>query len=152
MNYIKYCFLLFLLFVSSCKDDTEINIELQFYLDRFEEEANERGFSYVDQINEMDIHLVEIITSGILGQCVREDEDPNTIHIDRDYWVNEATELQKEFLVFHELGHCVLNRNHLNASSTDGSCISIMYDGNSSQCILDYSEISKEEMIDELFQ
>ncbi len=151
MKYIQISLLVFILCFNGCKDDSELESELQFYLDQFEVEANARGLTFENQINSTEIHLVEIITSGVLGQCVRVDAEPNEIHIDRNFWLNEATDLQKEFIVFHELGHCILNRGHLNDANGQGECISIMYDGNSPQCMLNYNPAVKEEMVDELF-
>ncbi len=141
-----------MLFVAlSCGNDGFDSTELDQYVDRFEAEANERGQTYINEIANIEIHLVEIITPGILGQCVRGLSDPNQIHIDRAYWL-EADDLQKEFVVFHELGHCILNKDHENTAGANGNCISIMYDGNSNECLLSYNLDTKEAMLDELFQ
>lgn len=139
------------LFIMSCKSDSTESLDVQLYLDRFEEEANERGFTYINEIGNIEVHLVEIISFGVLGQCFRDPDDINQIHLDRTYWEG-ASDLEKEFVVFHELGHCLLNRGHLNDSIGDGTCLSIMYDGNSSACNLSYTLDTKEAMIDELFQ
>jgi len=57
--------------------------------------------------------------------------------------------MQKERLVFHELGHCVLNRSHLETVGTDGHCLSIM---NSAQrCSDNYNAQTREKYLDELF-
>lgn len=137
----------------SCGSDDDVPADVQIYIDRFEEEANKRDLSFSTELEETKILLVEIISGGILGQCVREEENPNQVHLDRTYWEDENTsELNKEFLVFHELGHCILNRDHINNPDSDGVCESIMYNGNSSACNLVYTEANREEMIDELFQ
>jgi hypothetical protein len=47
------------------------------------------------------------------------------ITIDKDLW-NSISELSRERLIFHELGHCVLNRVHSNITE-DGRPISLMY-------------------------
>jgi hypothetical protein len=62
-----------------------------------------------------------------VGLCVvEEDGTPPSIVIDRDYWY-EAGDLQREELMFHELGHCVLNRDHLNDLNRDRCPKSLMY-------------------------
>lgn len=148
-------FLLLALCISlfSCGTDDEVPADLQLYLDRFEEEANKRNLSFSTEVEETKVLLVEIISGGVLGQCVRDEENPNQVHLDRTYWEDEmTTDLDKEFVVFHELGHCILNRDHINNPDTDGVCLSIMYNGNSSACNLVYTEANREELINELFQ
>ncbi len=141
------------LFFTSCETDDPIPEDLQFFLDRFEEEANKRDQSFSMDVENTRILLVEIINGGVLGQCVRDPEAGNQIHVDRSYWENpNTTDLEKEFVVFHELGHCILNRDHLNDPDSDGVCSSIMYNGNSPACNLVYTESNRDELIDELFQ
>lgn len=45
---------------------------------------------------------------------------------DRDYWENYLDDGEKWEVIFHELGHCDLNRDHVNALNA-GVPISIMY-------------------------
>lgn len=46
-----------------------------------------------------------------IGECDVEDNEPNTVRISSDFWAT-ATDTSKEILTLHELGHCLLNRNH----------------------------------------
>ena len=48
-----------------------------------------------------------------------------TIVITEEYWT-KADDIERELVVFHELGHCVLGRHHLNAQFSDGRPVSIM--------------------------
>lgn len=48
--------------------------------------------------------------SHIKGKCV-ETSEGNAVVIDRSFW-NTLSDTSKEILVFHELGHCLLNRTH----------------------------------------
>ena len=54
-----------------------------------------------------------------------------TLRIERKWW-NEHSVLQKEALVFHELGHCILLRRHITLTfqckeQPSGCPVSIMY-------------------------
>ena len=86
---------------------------------------------------------------GVLGVCVRNDDEPNRVAVDQEAW-STASQSIRELIVFHELGHCVLNREHLD-DEQDGVCVSIMTSS------LDGCEISledeavREEYLDELF-
>lgn len=62
---------------------------------------------------------------GATGMCyTRPDTTPN-IHIDQGYW-QHSTDTQKQILLFHEMGHCLLGRVH-NNSLSNGMAVSIMY-------------------------
>jgi len=53
---------------------------------------------------------LEASDSHIKGKCI-ETSEGNAVVIDRSYW-NTLSDTSKEILVFHELGHCLLNRTH----------------------------------------
>jgi hypothetical protein len=84
------------------------------------------------------INFTEVIEEceSCVGVCISWG-DNREIHILREFWdaSNDAT---REMLVFHELGHCSLGRDHLN-DTVNGNPVSIM---NSfiftSQTYLDY--------------
>lgn len=46
-----------------------------------------------------------------VGICYSYTDGSRRIEIDRDYW-NASSDLGKEQLMFHELGHCVFNLDH----------------------------------------
>lgn len=48
------------------------------------------------------------------------------IIITQSHW-NVASETQREIILFHELGHCVLGRNHFDLIKADGSPSSLMH-------------------------
>lgn len=49
------------------------------------------------------------------------------VDISYAYW-NRITKIQRKALIFHELGHCALNRGHYNRTRTQSDCpISIMH-------------------------
>lgn len=51
---------------------------------------------------------------------------PPTITINMTYW-SAYTTTEKEILVFHEMGHCVLNRPHISKTDSRGVAISLMH-------------------------
>jgi hypothetical protein len=57
----------------------------------------------------------------------------------------------KEYIVFHELGHCVLNRPHTEDSFSNGVCSSIMRSGNGG-CYDYYNRFTRQYYVDELFE
>lgn len=55
----------------------------------------------VDRLTDLDLSAV--------GICYR--DAPKLIQIKRSYWVR-TTEALREELIFHELGHCILGKDH----------------------------------------
>lgn len=49
----------------------------------------------------------------------------NIVEVDNEFWVN-VIDLEKEYVVFYELGYCVLGRNYDDGRNGDGICSSIM--------------------------
>lgn len=81
------------------------------------------------------------------GQCAQ--GTAKTLRIDSEFWQG-STHLQREFLVFHELGHCLLDRRHLDTSNDDGTCTSIMHSSNL-VCTIAYTSETRKDYLDELF-
>jgi len=83
--------------------------------------------SYVQQFEVMyghhigDIPIQFAPQSGqVIGECIVWNSQWREIKVDPYFWANEALDdTQREALIFHELGHCVLNRGHLNTMFTD---------------------------------
>ena len=122
---------------------------LQPYFTAFVEEASIRGI-VVDFIqNPVSGSITEELEDGISAQCQHDNDAPNRLLVSRLAW-SRSNELQREFLVFHELGHCYLGRSHLDDKDHSGSCISIMH-SSSSSCRNNYSLSTRENYLDELF-
>lgn len=118
------------------------------YFIAFEKEAKERGF---------DIDLVELGISGVIksiddlgvaGTCQYGNHIAH-VTIDRSYW-NNSSSLNREYVVFHELGHCALGRGHDESSYNNGICKSLMNSG-LGHCIPAYNTQNRERYLDELF-
>jgi len=68
------------------------------------------------------------------------------IEVDREYW-QVLSEYQKINLIFHELGHCVLGREHTPSNSVTVCPISMMDDTvTDTQCLEDNFQAYLEEM------
>ena len=131
-------------------ENYHIDEALAPYFERFVEEGNSRGLDIDLADKRIEGYLVNVEEDNVAGQCVYS-SDPNairTVNIDINYW-NNASELEKEFVIFHELGHCYLERSHLDAQS-NRSCTSIMHSGTSG-CRFNYNTFTRSTFLDELF-
>ena len=120
-KYSLYIVIIILLY--GCSDDKAQVIPNEFrgYVDMFFDEGNQRGFN--KSIDDFDFNIQFGSLDGMMyGQCSFEN---NTITIDREKW-EILSEEQRVWLIFHELGHCLLGRQHKNRIMDNGECISIM--------------------------
>ncbi len=125
-------FLILLISLVACKDRNEYRVDPAFadYLQRFETLAATRGKYFDLKANGIIIEFADLKdnTAGLTHY-----EDPIRIEIDRTYW-NDITgyageDEMKEDLIFHELGHGLLDRKHLNSTLENGDWKSIMCGG-----------------------
>ncbi|MGK0387388.1 MAG: hypothetical protein ACI94Y_000114 [Maribacter sp.] len=163
--------ILFFSVLQSCFDDSEKNTPLpQFievgegtrsfddvdprlwvYFERFEDAATERGINFSLAAANVTGSIEDEPGHDSAGRCL---QDTNgTLHyvsIREDFWA-KASSTDKEILVFHELGHCYLQRDHEDATLEDGNCVSLMRAG-SSFCNDNYFEDTRIYYLDELFE
>lgn len=119
------------------------------YFQRFEEEAFSRGLE-VDLItSEITGVIEEIDTDNVLGECRYNSHLPEHVTIDKTFW-SRASDRAKEFVVFHELGHCSLLRDHFESTAADGTCVSIMRSG-VEDCRDNYRTTTRVRYLNELF-
>ena len=147
------CFFIGLLVPSCTKkvDGVPINEELIPYFESFKEEAALRGVIFDNSIAQIEGYLQNIPDSGVLGACKRnaENEDNPQIFLDKPYW-RTATNLEREYVMFHELGHCFLKLGHDNSQDSKGDCLSIMASG-VGDCTSNYNQFNRDSLITELF-
>ena len=60
----------------------------------------------------LSIYFVNHLDSDIVGECFSYVNGEKVIKISFNYW-KKAFDEQKEELIFHELGHCLLNIHHI---------------------------------------
>ena len=125
-----------------------IDAALQSYFDNFQEEAALRGITVDYQAAQVE-GILTYLPNAIAGQCVQTEGKPSQIRIDQTIWSRSSTSI-KEFLVFHELGHCILDRSHDDTRNTDGTCASIMHSG-TTNCRNAYNATTRKAYLDELF-
>ena len=149
----------FILFLFSCQDDffqddtsdngfQGVDPRLWNYFIDFEREALLRGYRIDLQELEITGVIENISEDGVAGTC-QYGNHLSHVTVDQNYW-NHSSTINREFVVFHELGHCVLNRGHQEASFQNGVCQSIMASGTGS-CLSAYSLSTREYYLDELF-
>lgn len=69
----------------------------------------QRFYSHTNIIPDVPIKFANL--GDYAGVCYVYSTGEREIEIDTFFW-NESSDLAKEELIFHELGHCVLNRDH----------------------------------------
>ena len=160
MSRIKSCFftLILVIFVLySCIGSHEYKIDSAFtdYLQRFENEGAARGHVFDPKATGliMEFGTLSNNTAGLTHY-----ETPVRIQIDKTYWDDITTsagaDLMKEDLIFHELGHALLGRDHLNITLENGDWKSIMCGGdkvNDRSWNINYRGERRNYYVDELF-
>jgi hypothetical protein len=63
--------------------------------------------------------------SNVVGLCQMGSQTTPIVTIDQTFWNNTTEDLKQE-LIDHELGHCILNRQHRNDLLPNGNPSSIM--------------------------
>lgn len=120
------------------------------YFHYFEQEAAQRGI-YIDLKAQKLIGTIEnIYRHETVGLCNHQPERPNQLIIDNHFW-ERASNIKREMIVFHELGHCVLSKKHNNRINSDGTCYSIMRSG-SGVCLDLYNQENRSIYLNELFE
>src|SRR5690348_3481890 len=106
-----FSYFLFLTFLLSCNDfdyvdPYYISPELQEYVDNFYKEASARNCPVRDY--KLEVLIQDLDDYNALGICW----DGGVVAIDRDFLNshNKTYSLELEAVVFHELGHALLNR------------------------------------------
>jgi len=121
------------------------------YFERFEEAGIERGYD-VDLVASRITGVIEDLDGEhVAGQCTTFGSfRPGRVTMDAEFW-DRANDSFKEFIIFHELGHCFLDRGHREDAFSNGRCVSIMRSG-TLDCRDNYNVATRSNYIDELFE
>lgn len=155
------CFLVLLVTVSACKSGDEapevleirefpgVDERLWPFFIRFEEQAEARGIT-IDLVQEGITGVIQPIEEeNVAGTCNFNGRVPNHVMIDEAFY-NAVGDLFREFIIFHELGHCSLFRDHLETEDQFGRCTSIMRSG-VEDCRDNYGTTTRIGYLDELY-
>lgn len=155
-------FLAFSSIIFSCQKETEtetiveenafpsVETALQPYFEEFEYQGSLRGIS-VDLASEKIIGKIEELpTEHVAGQCTYGSAIDTEIIIDLTFWNDFPQTLLREMVIFHELGHCYLQRGHTEGAHPNGTCISIMRSG-LEDCQDNYNSQTRLTYLNELF-
>lgn len=133
MRYLFTVFIISLFFACETVIEPEpirvIPDQMKVFVDRFVLEAEKRGF-FLD-VSELSFEFEHPIDGGttqnpIVGSCSRL-ERLKLIKIDtlNSLWLLSG-HLGREEIIFHELGHCLLNREHIDDKFSSDDFVSIM--------------------------
>lgn len=99
--------------------------EVEPYVQRFRDETKKRGQTL--PTDNLIITFGPTQGSDVCGQCLLESGKTPRITISTDaYCWRSASENERECLVFHELGHCLLNRGHRTERFPNNAYVSLM--------------------------
>lgn len=137
-----------LLFLTSCAPPlSHIEPIFQVYVDKFNYEAKARHINLKVEDTGITIKFATCMPQAA-ALCKIEFDSLPSISIDPEYWnFSYIQEWNKETLVFHELGHCVLHLSHDPNPGVGRVFESIMYPSN---VVGDYFE-HKQAYLDQLF-
>lgn len=128
---------------------SEVQSDLASYYNLFEAEASARGLIIDLDDYDLESRISEINEEGVAGTCQFNSHSRNIVTIDLEFWKN-ANPVLREMVVFHELGHCVLNQGHREGENNQGACLSLMNSGTSG-CQVYYNEENRNYYLNELF-
>lgn len=99
------------------RTNTTTNAVFQPYIEDFE-------YDYDQYIGDIPMNFADLEGNRV-GVCYTWSSGHAEIEIDRTFWA-DATELERKAVVYHELGHCELGRDHFDEMKEDGCAASIM--------------------------
>ncbi len=117
----------------------------------FEDAALARGYRVDLAATNIVGTIEEIHEQNIAGSCSYGGRsNTKDVVVDKSFW-DRANNLYREYIVFHELGHCYLFRDHLDACFANRTYVSLMRSGNGN-CRDNYSFQTRDYYLDELFE
>ena len=109
--------LIALVATAACGRAPAVDPAFQVYVDRFQAATGKAVFS--------DVHFEDGLKA--VAQC---SGLGGNVRVSPIYW-QDATDLERERILFHELGHCVLMREaHVDTLNSQGKPVSLMHSAN----------------------
>jgi hypothetical protein len=93
------------------------------YVQKFETVASQQGKTL--KVDDLIMHFGQTDSAQEQAFCVLSSDASPTVVINEDVW-NDLDDVEKEALIFHELGHCVLFRRHNSEKTGAGEPVTIM--------------------------
>lgn len=118
----RYLLILLCLGCGTSYNKADIHPALLPYVQLFLDEAKKRE---IDVEVDYFIGFNDSFPDHVYGKCIQL-SDKTTIEINLDKW-DDLSELSKEQLMLHELGHCSLNREHDSSMLSSNVPKSIMH-------------------------
>lgn len=120
--------------------------EFGSYVEKFEAEGALRGVEF--QERNLVVRFGELPNARARGMCEIGEGMTPTVTISEEAW-NNSTEVEREQLMFHELGHCMLLRGHQSGMDDHGHPVSLMNPYKIQETVY----LTKQaELLDELFK
>ena len=119
--------LLSALLLVTCSKEKRYSVpaEVEVHVQKFIEEGNARGVDI--EIKRLIVTMVDDLESdgnAVAGRCLNPGARKPKIELDANF-SNLSYEVQEQ-LIFHELGHCILDRGHKDAFLSNGHYNSLM--------------------------
>lgn len=143
-------FVVIFLLTTACAKDNPIVVDPEFqpYLDAFEAEARKRNLDITAALDKVSIVFEDISDATVSGRC---NTQSTRVSIDSIWWMRLDLQ-ERRHLIFHELGHCVLKRPHLDDQNDCLECQSYMRSGSYTCSANYYSDNWYTFYMDELFE
>ena len=155
-NLYLLCFLMVLLTNCNKSKNKFVEKDLEVYVDRFFAEAELRGIAVTDE--DLEVVFSDLSAEGVcgLGHFRFEGTDLRKVEINPDFFCwGFHDDLGRESLVFHELGHAILRRVHVNTTLSNGLPATMMCDGNTCNIFNFYDQYTqgkRKYYLDKLFK
>lgn len=138
------CFLLAIFTNCNKSKNKIVDRELAPFVDRFFEEAKSRNVEVSD--DNLEVVFRDLSDEGVcgLGYFKFEGTDLRKVEITPDFFCwGFQDDFAKENLVFHELGHAILRKTHVNTSLPNGAPSTMMCDGNKCDVFAFYDQYTQ---------
>lgn len=145
------CFFAGTFLLATCSRDTLQVFPADFkpFVDEFFQDAQLRGHDLLLEDFDLTIGFRNSYRDDRLGQCVNTNRHKITVR--KDYW-DAASFLERRHIIYHELGHCILNQQHRGEADSRGYCNSLMAANDEVTCSYNLVDsIRWDYLVDELF-